>query len=433
MRMMKFSIKILGIACLVIMFSSIGVHAQTVTPSTVPTLEPTTTATETPVPTPEPTETTTPAPTATEIPTSTAYPTYTPYPTNTPYPPYPSNTPNPTYTPNPTNTPNPTYTPPPTPTTPPTYTPYPTYTTEPTYTPYPTNTPYPTPTGEAVPAPYVDFVSNIPESGIVDYEDLLSQGFSVYVTKKTQRFTVKLSVAGLNFYYPTWQEGSDFTQFLQQPEHLGLNSYHMWTFPFLAYLVADIEFTVCLYDFNMQTGWTEVDCKDYMIHFVSDPPPTPERPCRVGEALVNITNIPVMNDGTKDAYNKQILFCLQDEDKRNFVGVYHRYVQPNWPYGSWWAAWRMESGDYGCWEEWNIWEAGSLNGGSAQFRISWNNNSIAITHTGTGDTQVLPAHNIPAFNMASQSSQCANWGWDSPAHLELLDWQCTEEGPPDPC
>lgn len=406
--MMKLFLKMIGITCLIAVFTTVGIQAQTTTPTEEPTMQPTVTPSSGP----------------TEPPTYTPYPTYTPLPTYTALPTY---TQLPTHTPQSTQTPYPTQTPWPTYTMEPTVTPYP------TQTPYPTHTPYPTPTGEVAPVPYVGWISNIPENGYVDTNDILSQGFTVYAPKSNQRYAVSMNVGGLELFYPYWQLGTDPTNFLQKPDHLGLNTIHLWTFPFIYYFIADMEFSVCLYEPVVGGGWREIDRADHMIHFVSDPPPTPEEPCRVGEALVRITNIPIMSDGTKDAYNKQILFCLQDEDRINFAGVYHRYVQPNWPYGNWWPAWRMESGDYGCWEEWNIWEAGDLYGSTAEFHIVWNYNSISITHTGTGDTQILPAHNIPAFNMMSQSSDCQNWGWDSPAQAELLDWKCTEEGPPDPC
>ncbi len=164
------------------------------------------------------------------------------------------------------------------------------------------------------------------------------------------------------------------------------------------------------------------------------PTPTPQQHpggnCRRGTAVVKVTNIPVMTDDSKETYNKTLLFYLHDDANSNFVGVYHRYVQPGWPDGPWYEAWRFEAGAEGCIEEWHILKAHELTGTEATFEVSWDHNNIQVRHQETGNTQDITVDNISAF---SQMSADGHWGWHSPATPELLSFTCSTLGDPTGC
>lgn len=164
------------------------------------------------------------------------------------------------------------------------------------------------------------------------------------------------------------------------------------------------------------------------------PTPTPGGPCRDGYAEVRCWNIPEMTDANKDQLNKTLLFCLQDPDHFNFIGVFHRYLQPTWPNGEWWPTWRLEAGSDGCVEEWNIWESDPLEEDEATFLITWTVHSVTVTHTGTGDSQALYLRNGLSVNQLGEQAACSNWGWRSQALAEFVSpYQCDEHGPPTLC
>lgn len=166
-------------------------------------------------------------------------------------------------------------------------------------------------------------------------------------------------------------------------------------------------------------------------------PPTPtaapDLPCRRGHAVVRSRDIPLMHDGNKDDLNKTLLFCLRDEQDSNFVGVYHRYLQPAYPNGPWWPTWRVEAGADGCVEEWNIWESMDLPGDEATFRIEWSEHSVTVTHEGTEDSQTLHLRNTLALDYLAEDDGCSSWGWTSEATAELLESDCVSDGLPTVC
>jgi len=166
------------------------------------------------------------------------------------------------------------------------------------------------------------------------------------------------------------------------------------------------------------------------------PTPTPtdvNLPCAHGRAVIRVANIPVMTDQNKDEYNKDLLFCLQDADSSNFIGIYHRYLQPDWPIGDWWPTWRVEAGAEGCVHEWHIFESMPLPGNAATFRIEWNRRAISVTHLGTGDTQTLTLDNIAGISQLGEDDACSCWGWESPAVPSLVEWTCSAHGAPSDC
>jgi len=167
------------------------------------------------------------------------------------------------------------------------------------------------------------------------------------------------------------------------------------------------------------------------------PTPTPQQHsggnCRRGSVIVKVTNIPVMNDQNKDEYNKTLLFCLQDDQKSNFMGVFHRYLQPDYPNGPWHATWRFEAGAHGCIEEWHILQSDALNETEISFEVTWDHNNIQVRHLGNGDTQNLSTHNVSAFSNMSEDGDCTNWGWVSPATAQLISFTCQTLGDPTGC
>ncbi|MBN1552356.1 hypothetical protein JW979_12860 [bacterium] len=314
-------------------------------------------------------------------------------------------------------------------------------------TPVPTRTPTPepmpsrTPTPTVTPTPGIEFTrfcfdSNFGEDDYIQYGDIWSIGLAMYTTREDARFSLSASVADITLFYPTWQMGGTHLDHLQEPLDTGVTTYHFFTIPFLGYFVGDITFDARLFWPDRQGGYEEVHHVQRVVHFYAiepTPTPTPEGPCQKGRAVVHVTNIPIMTDGNKDSLNKSLLFCLHDDNDINFMGVYHRYLQPEWPYGNWWPTWRLEAGAEGCWEEFDIWTTKDLFGTSAIFQIDWDSNWVTVTHLGTGDSQTLHLSNVPAYNQLGEDAECGRWGWHSDANATLLDWECFRGGDPTGC
>jgi len=163
------------------------------------------------------------------------------------------------------------------------------------------------------------------------------------------------------------------------------------------------------------------------------PTPQPEFPCQRGMAIVSVWNIPAMMDWTKDDYNKQLLFCLRDDENKAFVGVYHRYLQPSWPTGPWWPTWRIEAGADRCTEEWNIWQSSDLPWDTATFQIEWGPKYVTVKMLETGEEQTLHLRNTLALSLLGEDEVCGSWGWESPARAELDEIHCYESGRSGPC
>lgn len=164
--------------------------------------------------------------------------------------------------------------------------------------------------------------------------------------------------------------------------------------------------------------------------------PTPFVPnshCARGTAIVQLNNIPEMNDSNKDELNKLQLFCLRDKENDVFVGVFHRYVQPDWPSGPWFPAWRIEAGADGCIEEWHIYDANPLESSSAQFKIEWDHNYVAVTHLENGNKQYINMHSSAGFNMVGTPGECTHFGNPGTNSVDLLTFECSAEGDPVDC
>lgn len=158
------------------------------------------------------------------------------------------------------------------------------------------------------------------------------------------------------------------------------------------------------------------------------PPDIPDYPCTRGQAVVRVTNIPQMTDANKDEINKLQLFCLKDNGNVTFVGVFHRYVQPDWPDGPWFPAWRLEAGSHGCVEEWHIFDAHPLEGDSATFKVEWDHNHVAVTHQGTGHKQHLNMDSVAGFQMVGRPGDCQAFGNPNFNAVETISYTCTAQG-----
>lgn len=154
--------------------------------------------------------------------------------------------------------------------------------------------------------------------------------------------------------------------------------------------------------------------------------------CTHGGAIVQVNNIPIMTEANKDTLNKTLLFALASEDGSNFVAVYHRYLQPDWPDGAWWPTWRIEAGHCNCVEEWHIFQSQPLPGGSAQFEIAWDGGTVRVRHTGTGDEQVLHTENQNAFADITADVICYDERPSTAAPM-LRTWSCQTTGAPGGC
>ena len=166
---------------------------------------------------------------------------------------------------------------------------------------------------------------------------------------------------------------------------------------------------------------------------VTPTPYIPDTPCARGYAVVEISNIPEMTDANKDDINKLQLFCLRDNNNVCFVGVFHRFVQPDWPTGPWFPAWRVEAGADGCIEEWHIYDANPLEESTAKFRIEWDHNYVAVTHVETGNKQYINMHSVAGFQMVGTPGECTHFGNPNTNSVTLLQYVCQGEGGPSGC
>lgn len=294
-----------------------------------------------------------------------------------------------------------------------------------------TPTPRPMPTATPDLLNKVTFTSNNPESHQYKYGDIISLGVAMYATNESQRYTLSFKVGNTDYYYPTWTPSADFMPYLRQPSDLGITTMNLFTFTWEFYAVGALTFETRLYQPNPNgQGYSVIDTAQRTLIFNDE---APQGPCRRGYAVVELTNIPIMNEGTMDSLNKQLFFCMHDKNDVNFIGVYHRYLQPDYPYGPWWPTWRLEAGADGCVEEWNIWSSHDLDGTTATFLIEWSRNSVSVTHLGTNDRQTLHTENDIGLELLEEDSRCANWGWSSSARVRLVDMRCEESGEPSGC
>ncbi len=321
----------------------------------------------------------------------------------------------------------------PTPTNTPTIPQEPTQTMTPRPTMPPMNTP--TPTETPIPLRRLAFDCSIPESSALHFGDIWSMALAMYAEQPDWKYCISVTVSGYSFYFPSWVEDSTCEPYLQPVDEPGVSTRHIFSVPFLTYFVGEATFDARLFEPGLD-GYREIEHVQRVVRFDAQEPtptPTPEGPCQAGYAIVDVSNIPIMDNGNKEALNKQLFFCLRDNNDINFVGVYHRYLQPDWPYGNWWATWRVEAGAPGCTEEWNIWSSSRLPGNFATFKVEWTQHSVTVTHLGTGDSQSLHLSNDVAYDGLFEDDACGNWGWSSDAVASLVEWHCDQTGNPSYC
>ena len=148
-----------------------------------------------------------------------------------------------------------------------------------------------------------------------------------------------------------------------------------------------------------------------------EPTPGDTSGIRHGRATVRVFNIPEMTDQNKDSINKQILFSLQS-DGGYYVGIYHRYLQPDWPRGDWWPTWRIECGRNGHQaSEWSIFESHDL-GDEATFEIEWDHGRISVT--ANGNTQTINNSEAMVLSEICDSSASSRFGNESDAEIEIV-------------
>jgi len=287
----------------------------------------------------------------------------------------------------------------------------------------------------------IGFVSNIVEAPnyFIGYEDLISMSVAMYRQTKNQRYAVTMSAGGITLFYPGWEvdDPSNILEHLIDPgdaDSLGMFAQNLFNLEFNGYYKGNITFDAYLYEKRLGpsgSDWIPAsDPASYVLGFDAVEPP---HPCRNGSMIVDVNGIPGMNDGNKDSINKTCFFCIRDENDIAFIAVYHRYVQPNWPYGEWWVTWRMEAGANGCVKEYDIWSSSPLPGSSATFLVEWNNKVASVTHTGTGDRQTLHTENILGLDFMYEDGGCSSWGWSSEAVANGRAWTCDEVGGPTYC
>jgi hypothetical protein len=130
-----------------------------------------------------------------------------------------------------------------------------------------------------------------------------------------------------------------------------------------------------------------------------------------------VFNIPEMDDSNKDSLNKQILFSLQS-DSGYYIGIYHRYLQPDWPRGDWWPVWRIECGRSGHQAaEWNIQQAHDLSD-DVTFEIEWDHGRISVT--ANGNTQTINNSESMVLSDVCDSSESSRYGFESDAEIEII-------------
>lgn len=151
-----------------------------------------------------------------------------------------------------------------------------------------------------------------------------------------------------------------------------------------------------------------------------DVPPGEDNGFVAGTATVRAYNIPEMDASNKDAINKQILFSLQSENGNYFIGLYHRYLQPDWPRGDWWPVWRLEAGYAGHPEEWSIWDAHNL-GDEATFKIEWDHGDVVVTNVNTGDIQRLSCPTNMVIQKICDSGDSERYGFHSDAVIDIVN------------
>lgn len=243
-----------------------------------------------------------------------------------------------------------------------------------------------------------------------------------------------LDVAGSHWYYPNWDLTPHTESFSLNGGTIDLNQAILATLP--DYFQAAVgSFNATLWKDN-PAGAADEEIDTQTVDFAlwaPSPTPTPEFPCRRGWARIVVRNIPTMTDANKNELNKTLFFCLRDENDMNFTGVYHRYIQQNWPHGPWWVAWRMEAGAEPCVRETDIWQSSPLSGDTVQFLVQWDAHAVTITNENTGDDQMLFLDNTVGFDFMGFGHTCSKWGWESPAFPELVEIECDLSGPPLPC
>lgn len=125
--------------------------------------------------------------------------------------------------------------------------------------------------------------------------------------------------------------------------------------------------------------------------------PTPIATSSQYAIRVQVSNIPVMTDENKDTLNKRVFFCLKNG--ADMILIVHRYYQPTWPTGEWWAVWRIEYFRNGQ----QIAEIAhadmeNLPANSATFLIDWSHlENLVVTCEETGESEILFIDNHPRF------------------------------------
>jgi len=156
--------------------------------------------------------------------------------------------------------------------------------------------------------------------------------------------------------------------------------------------------------------------------------------CRKGVAFVKLENIPIMTEANKDEINKSMFFNFESKDGSCMIAIFHRYLQPGYPYGEWWPTWRVEAGKCPCVKEWHIFDSDPLPGTTAVFRIQWEENMVKVKHMGTGDVQILWLdNNMAVTNKITRDVDCWSTEWFSTCDYSREGWTCYQEGSPTSC
>jgi len=176
------------------------------------------------------------------------------------------------------------------------------------------------------------------------------------------------------------------------------------------------------------------------IEHILLPPNVPN--AKKGWAYVKVSNIPVMTDENKDELNKQLLFAIVDKPYKlnepgnnNFIGVYHRYLQPDWPNGPWHPTWRIEAGTKPeqCRREWSIWNSSPLNEVNVVFGVAWDMNKVWVMHMDSGHVQNLTIFGQIGLGKLATPDEELKWGWHSECSAKLIDLGTMRKGNPILC
>ncbi|GEM_PF-4965326 len=306
----------------------------------------------------------------------------------------------------------------------------------PTAPPFPTNppatpTPYPTYTPQPTQAPVMPQVGIFLNKTTFSPNEIFALNLVLgnTTTPSNVLLDVHFNFGGTPLYWPNWTSQPSYSPMTLQPGTLTSNHLLLFTLPEY-FPSAEGSVIASLYQdlgggqMGAMIGTSSVDFE----LTAPTPTPTPMLPCKRGRAVVKLTNIPDMNGSNKDDINKQLLFCMRDEADMVFIGVYHRYLQPDWPEGPWWPVWRLEAGGEDCPEEWSIWAAHDLPDGSCDFVVEWDGGFVSVTRAGSQDRQAISTEVTFGIDMLGEDGACSNWGWSSDARAQLISFDCYESG-----